>query len=251
MGYSRKDIYDTSPLALKNVNDNFKYLWFKTFGNLTDADMSASANIDGKKIKDGSISADKIEANSITANEIDVSTLYVGTGGIAMSPTATISWSQVSSKPFIPDDYTDAEALAAWRNSGYGTYIGSNGIYTGTLLANQITAGIITGDMIRGGTIIGTNMDTRDGAGHGVYMQGDNIKFWDNGAPRMAFAMGTTYNYLFMCCYPYANGITIKANNNNTYEIDCQGNPLNIGASLTVNNNAVLTTVSTITAKFA
>ena len=64
----------------------------------------------------------------ITAQSIDTSTLIVG-DNIAMGPNAVISWGQVDGRPNT-------------------TYIDENGIYTGELTAEQITAGKISADMI-------------------------------------------------------------------------------------------------------
>ena len=59
-----------------------------------------------------------------------------------------LSWGQISDQPFIPTQYTDAEALGAWVNSTYKTHITSSGVYTGTVSAAQISGGTIDGVMI-------------------------------------------------------------------------------------------------------
>jgi hypothetical protein len=76
----------------------------------------------------------------ITAKSIETSTLVVG-DNIAMGPNAVISWGQVTSPPFIPQTPEDLQALAL--DSPMLTWIGPTGIYTGSLTANQITAGTI------------------------------------------------------------------------------------------------------------
>lgn len=70
----------------------------------------------------------------ITTAQIE--NLVVG-GNVTMGPNATISWNNVTNQPNI-----GSEALAAWRNSGYATYITSSGVYTGTVHANKIEGGV-------------------------------------------------------------------------------------------------------------
>ena len=81
--------------------------------------------------------------------------LAITGAGIVLDPDATISWVNVTSKPFIPSQYTDGEALAAWEASGYKTYIDANGIYTGTLIAQQVKGLLLEGVTIKAGKIIG------------------------------------------------------------------------------------------------
>ena len=64
-------------------------------------------------------------------------------GQITSQPTIPTTAAQVGALPvgtFIPTQYTNAQALAAWVASGYKTYIDANGVYTGTLTANQVNA---------------------------------------------------------------------------------------------------------------
>lgn len=76
-----------------------------------------------KEINDMLFNLDDDNFYKITAQSIDTSTLIVG-DNIAMGPNAVISWSKVSGRPNT-------------------TYIDGNGIYTGVLTAEQITAGTI------------------------------------------------------------------------------------------------------------
>lgn len=39
MGVKREEIRDTSPLSLKRLNDNFKYLWLQAFKNVNFGDL--------------------------------------------------------------------------------------------------------------------------------------------------------------------------------------------------------------------
>ena len=56
--------------------------------------------------------------------------LVVG-GNVTMGPNATISWSKITDRPTIPSQYTDEQALKAWKKSGYATWIDANGVYSG------------------------------------------------------------------------------------------------------------------------
>ena len=51
-------------------------------------------------------------------------------GNVTMGDNATISWDKVTGSK--PSQYTDAQALNAWKNSGYATYININGVYSGS-----------------------------------------------------------------------------------------------------------------------
>jgi hypothetical protein len=105
---------------------------------------------------------DSLEANKITTVNAKIGTAQIETltvgGNVAMGSNAYISWANVTSQPFIPSQYTDSAALAAWVASGYKTYIDGNGIYTGTLTANQINA--ISGIALGAGASINFNLVT-------------------------------------------------------------------------------------------
>jgi hypothetical protein len=74
-----------------------------------------TVGINGELIVDGTILARHLAANQLTVGE-----------NVAMGPNAYISWSNVSGRPNT-------------------TYIDANGIYTGELTADQVTAGTFTG----------------------------------------------------------------------------------------------------------
>lgn len=128
---------------------------------------------------DGSkISKNFIE--KLTANEIDVGTLYVGSGGIRIDSSASISWNNVTSKPFIPQKASDVGAISS-------TYIDSNGVWTGYLNADKITSGTISASRITSGTmsadrISGGNMYIDDK----YYLKSNNfgngLSWGDNGS---------------------------------------------------------------------
>lgn len=83
-----------------------------------------------------------IETGTILAAAIKAGELVVGTN-VAMGANAYISWEKVTDAPTIPTTPEDIGALPdVWVGT---TYIDAEGIYTGEILANQITAGTMTG----------------------------------------------------------------------------------------------------------
>lgn len=87
---------------------------------------------------DGTVLAENIDTTNAKISVAQIEDLIVG-NNVTMGPNAVISWNQVSNQPNIGN-----EALTAWRNSGYSTYINNSGVYTGTIVANQINGGIAT-----------------------------------------------------------------------------------------------------------
>lgn len=126
-------------------------------GNMIlDGELNArSIKINGQEVIAGNFLSgtmiDKIKANQIDVTTAKITTaqienLIVGTN-VTMGATATISWaSQVTGKPFIPTTASDVGALST--GSPMLTFISGTGIYTGSLTANQITAGKITSAFI-------------------------------------------------------------------------------------------------------
>lgn len=89
------------------------------------------------------IKGDMIEVNTISANKIKTSELIVG-DNITLGPNAVITYGQVTGGPPANADNTYSTI-----GNDRLTYINSTGIYTGTLQANQIIAGTITGFTIQ------------------------------------------------------------------------------------------------------
>ncbi|KOP66704.1 hypothetical protein AMS62_16765 [Bacillus sp. FJAT-18019] len=83
-----------------------------------------------------------------------IETLEVGKN-VVMGPNAYISWTNVGNKPWIPSNATEIGAIPS-------TYIDNQGIWTGKINANSIVSGSLSADLIKGGTITGTtiNVDT-------------------------------------------------------------------------------------------
>ena len=73
-------------------------------------------------------------SGTLAVDQLDVRNINIGSLG------GTLSWSSIGDKPYIPGE---SDFLDAWEDSGYSTYIGSNGIYTGKITANQIKAGTV------------------------------------------------------------------------------------------------------------
>lgn len=183
-GYFVRDIIDLNdPMTLKILNDNFKYIKLKIFGNLLDEDIDSFAQISGNKIKANSITADQIEAGTITANEIDTSTLIVG-DNIQMGPNAKISWNNVNDKPFIPSQYTDSQALSAIRS----TYIDVNGVWTPKVYAENIVGTMIKGREIQSVVDIKNQKY--------IYMHNQWLEFYqhDGFSPYLRLAIGFSGN---------------------------------------------------------
>lgn len=75
----------------------------------------------------GVITTDFVNALNVTAAHVVAGELVVGTN-VAMGANAYIAWANVTSQPTI---ITTADALTAWANSDYATYIDANGVYSG------------------------------------------------------------------------------------------------------------------------
>lgn len=93
-----------------------KYMMYYLSGNLD------SDNV----IEAATVKADWVYAGTLVANQINA------VQGIVLGDNATISWSCITD--------ADTYSLDAWEASGYATHIDANGVYTGTLTANQINA---------------------------------------------------------------------------------------------------------------
>ena len=86
-----------------------------------------------------------------TAQIVD---LVVG-GNVTMGPNATISWSKITDRPTIPSQYTDAQALEAWKNSGYATWIDANGVYSGAFNGGMFNINPMSDPALESGLTIG------------------------------------------------------------------------------------------------
>ena len=105
----------------------------------------SEGNVPNKWSKDTiiSIGAEQIDVAYKKITTAQIENLIVGEN-VEMGSGASIQWSQITDG--------DDEALSAWASSGYSTYINSSGIYTGTVLADNISAGTITGSAFQTAT---------------------------------------------------------------------------------------------------
>ncbi|WP_274362764.1 phage tail protein [Paenibacillus thermotolerans] len=153
-----------------------------------------------------SLKVEKLDASSAKISTAMIESLVVG-NNVQMGPNATISWGKVTDQPFIPQNAADVGALAT--NSPMLTYIGPTGIYTGTLNANQINVGVLTGFTISAATITGgtINVQTDINVGSNLYLNGSSstrtIFFGNSGA---ITANGDTINL------SSPNGVTMTGN---------------------------------------
>lgn len=115
-------IIDASPDSLRKLCDYMNLLYKMTYDQ------------DGKALRAGCITADKI----------DVASLFVGTGGIRIDPSATITWGQVTDKPNNITSEQLTQTLADYLNSGnFNTYITKDWIGTlGLAVGDQILMGV-------------------------------------------------------------------------------------------------------------
>jgi hypothetical protein len=74
------------------------------------------------------------EGNVLRAQEALIAKAFIDElvvgENVLMGPNAYIAWDNVTGDK--PSQYTDALALAAWKNSNYATYINANGVYSGS-----------------------------------------------------------------------------------------------------------------------
>lgn len=111
-------------------------------------DTITTSYINALDITAKEVKSDWVYAGTLTAEQIVASGVKVGTGGIELDSTATISWSNVTSKP--TDLVTDSKLT---------TELGKDYIITGKIKANQIdvSLGKITTAQIES-LIVGTNV---------------------------------------------------------------------------------------------
>ena len=107
------------------------------------------------------LSANDIKSTVITKDYIGTLNLLVGSeiqmganariswGNVDSKPTLVTDYNQLASRPYIPPQYYDSQAVQAWVNSGYKTYIDGSGVYTGTVIAERIMGGMISGCTLR------------------------------------------------------------------------------------------------------
>ncbi len=114
----------------------------------------------------GSVEAENITTENGKIKTAQIEDLFIGTGGnVTFGEGATISWAMVSDPPTIPSSAGDVGSLPTnWVGT---TYINENGVYTGEIVANQITAG----------TLSSATINTKDSAGKwtGIYARANHV----------------------------------------------------------------------------
>jgi phage minor structural protein len=173
--------------------------------------ITADGHIVADFVDTGTLSAGLVKTGTITSATgklsigLDDEVLNIGgkivydgaTGAVTFDPSVVLSWNNIDPNTVPPLGISTEEAIAAWAASGYATYIGANGIYTGTLTAQQIMAieGIttlnITGTLNCGETLeIGPENET-GGQCHlntaleairvQAHVPGNYLAYWDDG----------------------------------------------------------------------
>lgn len=142
---------DDKVKAIFNATDGFKFQ-VKEGSNWIDRfyyDVNSS-----RLVLKGEMDASELKVNGqsvLTTDKTKISTQYIETlevgKNVIMGENATISWNKVTDQPFIPETASDVGALP--DDSLKLTYIDENGIYTGTISADQIYGGTITGITIQ------------------------------------------------------------------------------------------------------
>lgn len=118
-------------------------------GGVVTTDYVNALNVTAYSVNAEWVYAGNIETDQIVAGEAKIGTaliedLVVG-DNVTMGEDASISWSQVTGKPSIPDEYTDADAIAAINS----TYIDAHGVWTPQVYAENIAGTYITGKTLR------------------------------------------------------------------------------------------------------
>lgn len=135
---------DNNGIYLGSSNYNYAPFRVDLLGNLTATSANIQGNIDCSSLKIAGtnvldelnrFNGNYLSEKSVGASKLKVNELIVG-DNIQMGANAYIAWNNVTSKPNIPSKASDVGALPTnWVGT---TYIDANGVYTGTIVANQI-----------------------------------------------------------------------------------------------------------------
>jgi phage minor structural protein len=155
-----------------------KFYFDATTGNLNidgvvnarDLKVNGQSVLTADKLKINGGAIDKIKVEQLDASTAKITTAMIETlevgRNVVMGANATISWSQVSNKPFIPQTASDVGALPA--NSPKLTYIDAYGVYTGTVQANNIVGSVFT---VGNGTGQSTKLELWTGDNNAHYIK--------------------------------------------------------------------------------
>lgn len=131
-----------------------KFMTYYLSGNLDEENVVRAQEAVIANILAGTIKADQIDVTEGKIQAAQIENLVVGEN-VTMGPNATISWSKITDRPTIPSQYTDAQALDAWKNSGYATWIDANGVYSGAFNGGMFNINPMSDPVLESGLTIG------------------------------------------------------------------------------------------------
>lgn len=131
-----------------------KFMTYYLSGNLDEENVVRAQEAVIANVLAGTIKADQIDVTEGKIQAAQIEDLVVG-GNVTMGPNATISWSKITDRPTIPSQYTDAQALNAWKNSGYATWIDANGVYSGAFNGGMFNINPMSDPVLESGLTIG------------------------------------------------------------------------------------------------
>ena len=119
---------------------------------IANGDRVVADEVDAEWVYAGKVTTDQLIAGEAKISTALIEDLVVG-NNVIMGPNAAISWSQVTGNK--PTQYTDAQALSAWKNSGYATYINSSGVYSGSFNGGMFNINPSSDPVLESGLTIG------------------------------------------------------------------------------------------------
>ncbi len=164
--------------------------------------------------------SDKIE---ISISDVPVFQILNGAlhGKITMDSGSSIAWGDVDNPPIIPTTAAEVGALATnWVGT---TYINGSGVYTGSIVANQIISGTISAAMVTGEILNGVNVIWARDGNFSSYVQTselytDEIHGTDTHPSLVCFGNYTGGNE---CSIDYTgNAMRLKANYRNYIRVN-------------------------------
>jgi len=123
-------------------------------GHLDEKNVLRAQSVVADWVYAGTVTTDQLVAGQALISTALIERLEVGTN-VTMGPNATISWSKITDRPTIPSQYTDAQALDAWKNSGYATWIDANGVYSGAFNGGMFNINPESDPVLESGLTIG------------------------------------------------------------------------------------------------
>lgn len=156
-----------------------KFMTYYLSGNLDEENVVRAQEAVIANVLAGTIKADQIDVTEGKIQAAQIEDLVVG-GNVTMGPNATISWSKITDQPTIPSQYTDAQALNAWKNSGYATWINANGVYSGAFNGGMFNINPMSDPALESGLTIG---GWYNGSWKGQALKVQYEEYWNMGFP--------------------------------------------------------------------